>query len=698
MSNNISIRNLDPQEITINSEGVIYGITNVYQNGVDVTVGTKAYVVVPTKTSELTNDSGFITNAEETDPTVPYYVKEITLSDINSWNDKQDALVSGTTIKTINGESLLGSGDISVGGGYTAGYGIDITDDEISNTITSYNDLTDLPSIPDRTSQLVNDSGFINKYVNDLENYLNIELLSNILPKSSDSGDGELYLEDSAETKLNITLNPHEMVQHTTTGKNLSDLISMSTTNGGYINKSCGVIGKVKAGRTYTVSFDCKSDIGYAANLTFRSYYPDATTVNYETLGNILFSTGNRISFTLYTPVYDGELTISANFSSLGEDTADILNFIQLEEGATATPYEEYTGEMPSPNPLYPQDVHWTSRDNTITVGNKNLIDPSSAYTGTSNGITTTYDSDTQSLSYSGTLTGTWCYLTNKINLKYPSGDYTFSINKSVAEHTTIIRLYYNENSYQDVTINKNTTSRNATVSNGIVAYQIYLGGLTISDELDNTLTFQLEIGNTATSIIKHQEIEYPVNLDYPENFCKIDDYADRYFKNVPEDPDYSIALSEGAWYQKLNIFTLYLSENNNFDTVTEYTDYYIFRNNHPNIPGRPPVSDPYGRCSVFGTTGNNKIIAGINYLDIYLDKKVGISTLEDLSDWISNIDELVWFKSAVPEVEQASNETSQQFETLKNDVVAYDGGTTITQVNDDLPFDIEASTFKKVS
>lgn len=30
---------------------------------------------------------------------------------------KQDALVSGTNIKTINGESLLGSGDITVGGG-----------------------------------------------------------------------------------------------------------------------------------------------------------------------------------------------------------------------------------------------------------------------------------------------------------------------------------------------------------------------------------------------------------------------------------------------------------------------------------------------------------------------------------------------------------------------------------------------------
>ena len=43
---------------------------------------------IPTKTSDLVNDSGFIT--EETDPTVPSYVKSITQQNINSWNAKSD--------------------------------------------------------------------------------------------------------------------------------------------------------------------------------------------------------------------------------------------------------------------------------------------------------------------------------------------------------------------------------------------------------------------------------------------------------------------------------------------------------------------------------------------------------------------------------------------------------------------------------
>ena len=67
-------------------------------------------------------------------------------------DDKQDTLLSGTNIKTINNQSILGSGNIDIQGGgssYTAGDGIDITNDVISvtsptltNTATGSNALT----------------------------------------------------------------------------------------------------------------------------------------------------------------------------------------------------------------------------------------------------------------------------------------------------------------------------------------------------------------------------------------------------------------------------------------------------------------------------------------------------------------------------------------------------------------------------
>ena len=55
---------------------------------------------IPTSTSDLTNDSGFITS--ETDPTVPNFVKAITEANITSWNNKQDSLTAGENITIEN--------------------------------------------------------------------------------------------------------------------------------------------------------------------------------------------------------------------------------------------------------------------------------------------------------------------------------------------------------------------------------------------------------------------------------------------------------------------------------------------------------------------------------------------------------------------------------------------------------------------
>lgn len=86
--------------------------------------------IIPSKTSQLENDSNFLTADDipsggggggvsvETDPTVPQYVKEITEQNIQDWNNK-------------------------------------------SSFSGSYEDLADKPDIPTKTSQLENDSNFI---------------------------------------------------------------------------------------------------------------------------------------------------------------------------------------------------------------------------------------------------------------------------------------------------------------------------------------------------------------------------------------------------------------------------------------------------------------------------------------------------------------------------------------------------------
>ena len=156
---NININETQNQILYVSDGGVVTNITDVLVNGVSVVSNNVAYIVVPTKLSQLENNEGFITS--ETDPTIPLYIKQITESDINDWNNKQDLLVSGTNIKTINNTSILGSGNININPNYIAGIGINITGATISNTITSYNDLTDLPTIPEYTGDLINNSDFV---------------------------------------------------------------------------------------------------------------------------------------------------------------------------------------------------------------------------------------------------------------------------------------------------------------------------------------------------------------------------------------------------------------------------------------------------------------------------------------------------------------------------------------------------------
>lgn len=92
-------------------------------------------------------------------------------------DDKQDTLVSGTNIKTINNESLLGSGNINISSGGTAtdvkinGTSITSNDEADIQTYGTYNastnkiaTMSDLPTVPTKVSDLTNDAGYISGY------------------------------------------------------------------------------------------------------------------------------------------------------------------------------------------------------------------------------------------------------------------------------------------------------------------------------------------------------------------------------------------------------------------------------------------------------------------------------------------------------------------------------------------------------
>lgn len=143
---------------------------------------------VPNKTSQLTNDSGFISSYTETDPVFTASAAHgIKASDISNWNGKSDFsgnyndLANKPTIPTVSVNQKTSSGtniaDITINGTTTklyapeggAGTITDVTVDGasvVSGGVASI-DLTgkaDASDIPTKVSDLTNDSGYISSY------------------------------------------------------------------------------------------------------------------------------------------------------------------------------------------------------------------------------------------------------------------------------------------------------------------------------------------------------------------------------------------------------------------------------------------------------------------------------------------------------------------------------------------------------
>ena len=165
---------------------------------------------IVTKTSELINDSGFI--SQEIDPVYSSSVASgITSNDITNWNNKSDFSgdyndltnkpvipdVSQYVTKDTNElENYTLTNDLS---NVALSNDYDDLDNKPSlfsgdyNDLTNkptlfsgnYNDLTNKPNIPSKTSDLTNDNNFIDNTVNNLVNYTKTSSLSNVATSGS---------------------------------------------------------------------------------------------------------------------------------------------------------------------------------------------------------------------------------------------------------------------------------------------------------------------------------------------------------------------------------------------------------------------------------------------------------------------------------------------------------------------------------
>ena len=121
--------------------------------------------LIPTRISQLTNDSDYVNGADvdnRIDHKMPVNVSQ--LANDAGYLDRDD--LNGS-FKTINGESIVGSGDIAVTAGGSIAVDAELSADStnpVQNKIITgrINELA--AGIPTRTSQLTNDSGYLTEH------------------------------------------------------------------------------------------------------------------------------------------------------------------------------------------------------------------------------------------------------------------------------------------------------------------------------------------------------------------------------------------------------------------------------------------------------------------------------------------------------------------------------------------------------
>lgn len=318
--------------------------------------------------NDLTEESRAIFNEIET----TYYNKNQTN---NLLNNKQNTLISGQNIKTINSESLLGEGDIIIQGGGSSNYEDLENLPKINNVELNGNkSLNDLGIQPAGNYALESD---MTEAQNDIENLqTENERLKATLPTTTGEGQ-DITLDKTAEMEfVKPPLPRGNTKQDTTTGKNLlPSTLTSQTINGVTVTRNSD--GSITLNGTTSVSTDFKWFEG-EIQLEAGTYYIGliSTSDNFN-----LYSIGSNGTNIIQNPVSNPytTLTLASNttFTRLSSyaysgKTFNNETFYPIICKELPVEYEPYTGGQPSPNPDYPQEIRNVTGNVEVTISNEN--------------------------------------------------------------------------------------------------------------------------------------------------------------------------------------------------------------------------------------------------------------------------------------------------------------------------------------
>lgn len=334
-----------------------------------------------------------------------------------------------------------------------------------------------------------------------------------------------------------------------------------------------------------------------------------------------------------------------------------------------------------TPNPDYPQDIHVISGDSTIKVENKNLFDVTQFETLlvqnkrlNDNGEEVTDNSSWYS-TYKIPLIANVQYHIKGAFQRIYFYDSTGSFIRRSSDYGSVTNISY------------------TPTNNEYISFQIY-----VTNWNNNKGQEQVEIGSSATSYVEHKEQDFSITLGDLE-YCKIGTYADEFIKATNE-----AGLTAGKWYLKKVIDKDILNGSEDWTFAQNQRYFYLTDSKYPRSADGstlyPMKSNQYIPATfneVYNATIDYGIAFPYNNDRLYVRNK-DVTSLETFESDLNTNNLILYYLGKTSQYILLNDTLQEQLENIYNYVLGYKDQTNISQTNNDLPFVINASAVKDLS
>lgn len=425
---------------------------------------------------------------------------------------------------------------------------------------------------------------------------------------------------------------------------------------------------KVKPGMK--LSFDCKSFSVLNQNCISVAqiivYFNDGTAAKYQVLYN--FRTDGRWSYTIPDNIDDIKIIELRLYTDNRALDLVETNTIIIEEpilylGDIDNPpkFEKYTGGIQSPNPDYPQDIEVIeSGDYEIVTTEKNIFNYNHKQASINYGIETKKNLD-GSFTFKGTPIRDYITLIpyDFYDERLIDGEcYTISQNIPSFIYIQVQAKPFDSNS---PTIYLSSSNSPTKKSQSFVVdkskYKYYIGvqsGLmnNVGEDIDLTLFFQLEKGDTVTEFEPYIESKLSIRLSEGEFKAKLsEEVKDKHYVKINEDDgQYHLYFEKQIGRKKINNASdIHLQSINQYNIA----NFYIKLNKNSNDKNKG-----LSKCNYFIFTHEliasvkkeSFTLSGSDVVYFRLDAN-RVSNVNEFKEWIKDKEIFVYYLLAEPYV-----------------------------------------------